>query len=584
MKTIKLIKNLTSRRAKKQVKAALEIEDLLLKGELELDEETVITAIPVLIRSLDNEDDHVVNAVLSLLEAIAGSYPETLTGVIPELVGHVDKSARTHRMVLKSIKGVALFNPDAVFNYVPLLISHLTDRNAEIVEMASSAIFQISKHKPDDVSNLLIKHLDTPNEMLNTRIINIFKKIYDSHPEYTQQLSAILNYYIANKKHEQVLLTAGILSNGITVQPSVMWTFLPQLIAYLKSFGGFWNEEGSLIIDMILKIGTENQPDSIKNAVSYLLKNIQPICTGSNPYFYAKGMIENAVVENPDYIQFIAPFLIRWLNSSDTTQKMYASAIITGVAPLRPHLLRDTIGPLIQCLESTEQAVRYNAIVAIDTIGAVKPMYVKSAFDKLSALGRHDPDMHVKKTANDTLSHLSVTSEIDDALIEEYRKLVRKHTEVTAKIDKLKIDLQNGAISNVDYSYWINVSGEDMAAIENAIEKSIEKQIRIYGYIREDDTVVNESICISDMKEQMDVLKAEWLNERMSLEDYELRLDFIRVILLYLVAQRGCGTYDDIEFLESSTPSTALMIHSLQDQLDERKHEMIGSKYTKELE
>lgn len=578
MKTGKLIENLTSWRSKKQVKAALEIEELLLKGELELDEETITASIPVLVKSLDSDEEEVVNAALSLLEFIAESHPEPLTGAVPELVGYIGKSERAHKMVVKSIRGVAFFNPEAVFGYVPLLINHLTDRNAEIVEMASTALFEISKYRPDDVSNLLIRNLDTPNEMLNTRIISIFRKIYDLHPEYTQQLSAILNYYITNKKQEPVILTAGILSKGVIEQPAIMWNFLQNLTVYLKSFGGFWAEEGSYILDITIKIGAENQPDSIKSSVSYLLKNFSAICTGSNPYFYAKGMLESVVQENPDYIQYITPLLVNWLKSAHANPKMYASAIISDVAPLRPHLLKDAIGPLIQCLDSPEQAVRYNTIVAIDTIGAVKPMYVKSAFEKLSTVGKRDPDRHVKKAAIDALSHLSATTEIDEEVLDEYRKLVRKHAEITGKIDKLNLDFRSTVISNVDYSYWINITNEDMAAVENAIAKTIEKQIKIYGYLREDGSLVNESICITDMKEQMDELKGEWINERMSLEEYELRLDFIRVILLYLVAQRRCGTYEDIEFLEASKPGTGLVISSFQMQLDERKHELVDSR------
>ena len=575
MKTNKLIKNLTSWRAKKQVTAARELEELILKGELELDEDTFVSAIPILIESLDSDKEEVATIALSLLEFIAESKPESLTDVLPQIVTHLDKSYHAKRMVIKSIKGVSLFHPDAVFGYMSLLVNQLNDQNADIAEIASSAIIHISKEKPDDVSNLLIKCLDSPNETINSRIFNILKTIYDSHHEYTQQLAVVLNYFIINKKHEQAIFTSNILSEGVIEQPTIMYSFLPQLTEYLKSFDGFWAEDGSLITDMMMKFVNEKQPDMIKNAASYLLKNLQPICSGTNPCFYANGMMEAIVSENPDCIQAVTPLLVKWLNSSQMTSKMYASALISEIGALRPGLLRETIDPLIKCLDDKESGIRYNAIVAIDTIGTTKPLYVKSAFEKLTYMSEHDQDMRIKKSAHEALQHLSKISGIDDALLDEYNKFVRKHVEVSNKIDKLDTDLESGDVSDVDYSYWIKISSEDLNAIENAIEKTVEDQIKMYGYMRDDGTLMDESTCISDVKEQMSELKTEWFNERMSLEEYEQRLDFIRVILLYLMAHKGCGTSDDIEFLETSTPSNALVIRSLQNELDERKQKLL---------
>lgn len=574
MKTSKLIKSLTGWRAKKQVKAAHELEELILKGKLEIDENTFVTAIPILIESLDSDKEEVANVALSILELIAESNPDKLTNVLPRLVTQLDRSYNARRMVIKSIKGVALFHSDAVYGYIPLLVNQLTDQNADIVEIASSAIIHISKDKPDEVSNLLIKYLDSPDESLNARISNIFKIIYDSHHEYTQQLTAILNYFITNRKHEQIIFISSILSEGVIEQPLVMKNFLPQLTEYLKSFGNFWAVDGSSIIAILVKFN-EDQPDTVKNAVSYLLKNFKPICNGTNPCFYANGMIEAIVSENLDCIETIAPLVIKWLNSPHTTPKMYASALISDIGALRPNLLRETIDPLITCLDDPQQGVRYNAIVAIDTIGTIKPLYTKSAFDKLTYLSEHDPDMRTKKSAHDALMHLSGINSINDALLDEYNKFVRKHVEISNKSDKLKSDLETGDISDVDYSYWTNVTNEDLDSIENAIEKTVEKQIKMYGYIHDDDILVDDLTCISDIKEQMEELKTEWLNERISLEEYEKRLDFIRVILLYLMAHSGCTTSDDIEFLEASTPSNALVIRSLQKQLDKLKKKML---------
>ena len=575
MKTSKLIKDLTSWRAKKQIKAARELEELILKGEFELDEDTFVSAIPILIESLDSDNEEVATIALSLLELIAESKPEILTDVLPQIVTHLDKSFHAKRMVIKSIKGVSMFHPDAVFEYMPLLIKQFSDQNADITEIASSAIIHISKEKPDEVSNLLVKYLDSPNENINSPIFNILKIIYDSHHEYTQQLPVVLNYFITNKKHEQAIFISNILSEGVIEQPTIMYTFLPQLTEYLQSFGGFWAEDGRLITDVMMNFINEKQPDMIKNVTSYLLKNLQPICSGTNPFFYANGMIEAIVSDNPDCIQKITPLLTKWLNSSQTNQKMYASALISEIGALRPGLLRETIDPLIRCLDDKEQSIRYNAIIAIDTIGATKPLYVKSAFEKLTYMSEHDPDMRTKKSAHDALMHLSDISGIDDALLDEYNKFVRKHVEISDKIDKLEADLESGDISDVDYSYWIKISGEDLSAIENAIEKTIEDQIKMYGYMRDDGIIMDESTCISDVKEQMSELKTEWFNERMSLEEYEQRLDFIRMILLYLMTHKGCGTSDDIEFLESGTPGNALVIRSMQQKLDERKQKML---------
>lgn len=575
MKTIKLIQNLTGWRAKKQVKAAHELEELVLKGELELDEDAFVTAIPILIESLDSDKEEVANIALSLLELIAESNPEQLTNVLPQLVTHLNKSYNATRMVIKSIKGVALFHPGAVYGYIPLLVNQLTDENADIVEIASSAIIHISKDKPAEVSDLLIKYLDSPDESLNARIFNIFKTIYDSHHEYTQQLIPILNYFITNRKHEQIIFMSGILSEGVIEQPLIMKSFLPQLTEYLKSFGNFWAVEGSPIIDTFVKLINEDQPDKLKNSVSYLLKNFQPICNGTNPCFYANGMIEAIVSENPDCIETIVPLLVKWLNLPHTTPKMYTSALISNIGALRPSLLRETIDPLIACLDDTQQGVRYNAIVAIDTIGTIKPLYIKSAFDKLTYMSEHDPDMRTKKSAHDALMHLSGINSINDALLDEYNKFVRKHVEISNKIDKLKSDLESGDISDVDYSYWTNITNEDLNSIESAIEKTVEKQINVYGYIHDNGILMDDLTCISDIKEQMGELKTEWLNERISLEEYEKRLDFIRVILLYIMAHSRCTTSDDIEFLEASTPSNALVIRSLQKQLDKLKNKML---------
>ena len=575
MKTSKLIKGLTGWRAKKQVKAAHELEELVLKGELELDEDTFVTAIPILIESLDSDKEEVANIALSLLELIAESNPEQLTNVLPQLVTQLDRSYNAKRMVIKSIKGVALFHSDAVYGYMPLLVNQLTDQNADIVEIASSAIIQISKDKPDEVSNLLIKYLDSPDESLNARISGIFKTIYDSHHEYAQWLTGILNYFITSRKHEQIIFISSILSEGVIEQPLIMKNFMPPLTEYLKSFGNFWAMDGSPITDILVKFINEDQPDTVKNAVSYLLKNFQPICNETNPCFYANGMIDAIVSKNPDCIETIAPLVIKWLNSPHTTPKMYASALISDIGALRPNLLRETIDPLISCLDDPQQGVRYNAIVAIDTIGTIKPLYTKSAFDKLIYMSEHDPDMRTKKSAHDALMHLSGINSINDALLDEYNKFVRKHIEISNKSDKLKSDLESGDISNVDYSYWANVTNEDLDSIENAIEKTVEKQIEMYGYIHDNGIFVDDLTCISDIKEQMQELKTEWLNERISLEEYEKRLDFIRVILLYLMAHSVSTTSDDIEFLEASTPSNALVIRSLQKELDERKKKML---------
>ncbi len=160
-------------------------------------------------------------------------------------------------------------------------------------------------------------------------------------------------------------------------------------------------------------------------------------------------------------------------------------------------------------------------------------------------MSEHDQDMRIKKSAHEALQHLSKISGIDDALLDEYNKFVRKHVEVSNKVDKLEADHESGDVSDVDYSYWIKISSEDLNAIENAIEKTVEDQIKMYGYMRDDGALMDESTCISDVKEQMGELKTEWFNERMSLEEYEQRLDFIRVILLYLMAHKECGTSDD---------------------------------------
>ena len=575
MKTSKLIKNLTGRRAKKQVKAAHELEELVLKGELELDEDTFVTAIPILIESLDSDNEEVANIALSLLELIADSNPEQLTNVLPQLVIQLDKSYNSKRMAIKSIKGVALFHPDVVYGYLPLLVNQLTDQNTDVVEIASSAIIQISKGKPDEVSDLLIKYLDSPDESLNARIFNIFKTIYDSHHEYAQQLTAILNYFIKNRKHEQIMFISGILSEGVIEQPLIIKRFLPQLTEYLNSFDNFWAVDGKPITNMTIKFANEDQVDTIKNAVSYLLKNFQPICNGTNPCFYANGMIEAIVYENPDCIETFVPLLIKWLNSPHTTPKMYASALISDIGALRPNLLRETINPLIACLDDIQQGVRYNAIVAIDTIGTIKPLYTKSAFDKLTSMSEHDPDMRTKKSAHDALMHLSGINSINDTLLDDYNKFVRKHEEISNKINKLKIDFESGDISDVDYSYWTNVTNEDLNSIESAIKKTVEKQIKVYGYIHDNGILMDDLTCISDIKEQMGELKTEWLNERISLDEYEKRLDFIRVILLYIMAHSVHTTSDDIEFLESRTSTNALVIRSLQKELDERKQKIL---------
>lgn len=575
MKTSKLIKNLTGWRAKKQVKAAHELEELVLKGELELDEDTFVIAIPILIESLDSDKEEVANVALSLLELIAESNPEQLTNVLPQLVTQLDRSYNSKRMVIKSIKGVALFHSDVVYGYMPLLVNQLTDQNADIVEIASSAIIHISKDKPDEVSDILMKCLDYPDESLNARIFNIFKVIYDSHHEYAQRLTAILNYFTQNRKHEQIIFISGILSEGVIEQPLIMKSFLPHLTEYLKLFGNFWAVDGKLITDIMIKFINNDQPDTAKNAASYLLKNFQPICNGTNPCFYANGMMEAIVSDNPDCIETVTPLLIKWLNSSHTTPKMYASALISDIGALRPGLLRETIDPLITCLDDPQQGVRYNAIVAIDTIGAIKPLYIKSAFDKLIYMSENDPDMRTKKSAHDALVHLSGINSINDALLVDYNKFVRKHAEISSKIDKLKRDYGNGDISNVDYSYWTNVTNEDLDSIESAIKKTVEKQIKMYGYIHDNGILMDDLTCISDIKEQMGEIKTEWLNERISLEEYEKRLDFIRVILLYIMAHSGHTTSDDIEFLEASTPSNALVIRSLQKELDERKQKIL---------
>lgn len=574
MKTGKLIQNLTNWRNKKQVKSAQELEKLILKGEFELDEDAFVSAIPILIESLDSDNEEVTTIALSILELTAESKPEKLIDVLPQIVAHMDHSFHAKRMAIRSIKEISKFNPDAVFTYVPLLINNLNDQNAAIAEIASSAIIQISNEKTDEISNLLIEHLDSPNEM-NKRIFNILKTIYDSHHEYTQRLAVILNYFITNKKHEQVMFTSNLLSEGIIEQPTVVYTFLPQLTEYLQSFGGFWAHDGKNITAIMMKFANEKQPDKINNATSYLLKNLVPICNGTNPCFYANGMIEAIVLDNPNCIQTITPLLTKWLNSSKINQKMYASALISKIGALRPSLLRETVDPLIRCLDDTEQSIRYNAIVAIDTIGTTKPLYIKSAFDKLTYMSEHEPDMRTKKSAHDALTHLSNISGINDALLDKYNKFVRKHVEIADKIDKLETDLKSDDISDVDYSYWMEISGNDLNTIENAIEKTIEDQIKMYGYMRNDGLLIDESTCISDIKEQMSELKTEWLNERMSLEEYEQRLDFIRVILLYLMAHKGCGNSDDIEFLETSTPSNSLVLRSLQNELDERKQKML---------
>ena len=575
MKTSKLIQNLTSWRTKKQVKSAQELEELILKGEFELDEDAYIFAIPILIESLDSDNEEVTTIALSILELTAESKPEQLINVLPQIVTHMDKSFHAKRMAIRSIKEISMLHPDAVFRYMPLLVEHLNDQNGNIAEIASSAIIHISKEKPDEVSNVLMKCLDSPNETMNKRIFKILKTIYDSHHEYTHQLAVILNYFITNKKHEQVIFTSSILDEGVIEQPAIVYTFLPQLTEYLQSFGGFWANDGKLITAMMLKFVDEKQPDKIKNATSYLLKNLLPICNGTNPCFYANGMIEAIISENPDCIQTVTPLLTKWLNSSQINQKMYATALISEIGALRPGLLRETIDPLIRCLDDTEQSIRYNAIVAIDTIGTAKPLYIKSAFDKLTYMSEHETDMRTKKGAHDALTHLSNISGIDDALLDKYNKFVRKHVEISDKINKLEADLKSDGISDVDYSYWMKISSEDMNAIENAIEKTIEDQIKMYGYMRDDGILIDESTCISDVKEQMSELKTEWFNERMSLEEYEQRLDFIRVILLYLMAHKGCGNSDDIEFLEMSTPSNSLVLRSLQNELDERKQKML---------
>ncbi len=90
-----------------------------------------------------------------------------------------------------------------------------------------------------------------------------------------------------------------------------MYSFLPQLVEYLKSFDGFWAEDGSLITDVMMRFVNEKQPDMIKNAASYLLKNLQPICSGTNPCFYANGMIGAIVSENPDRIEAVTPLLVK---------------------------------------------------------------------------------------------------------------------------------------------------------------------------------------------------------------------------------------------------------------------------------
>ena len=575
MKPGKLIKNLTSWREKKQIKAARELEELILKGELELDEDTLVSAIPILIESLDSDIEEVSTITLSLLELIAESSSERLTYVLPKIMPHMDKSFRAKRVFIKSIKGASMFHPDIAFGYMPLLVNQLNDQNSDIAEIASSAIIHISKKKPDEVSNLLIKYLDSPDETINNRIFNIFRSIYDSHHEYTQQLAVLLKYFITNQKHEQAILTSNVLSEGVIEQPTTVYNFLPQLIEYLQSFEGFWAEDGKLITDLMMKSVNEKQPDKIKIAVSYLLKNLQPICGGTKPFFYANGIIKSIVTENTDSIQAVEPLLTKWLNSSQTDPKIYASALISEIGGLHPGLLLQTVDPLIKCLNDTDQGIQYNAIVAIDTIGTKKPLYIKSAFDKLSDMSVHNPDMHIRNTAHDALVHLSELNSIDDALLDEYNKFVRKHEEISNKIDKLEADLESGEISDVDYSYWINISSEDLNAIETAIEKTIEDHIKRYGYMRDDMIIMDESTCINDVKEQMSELKTEWFNERMSLEEYEQRLDFIRMILLYLMAHKECGTSDDIEFLEMSTPDNALVIHSLQNKLDERKQKLL---------
>lgn len=115
----------------------------------------------------------------------------------------------------------------------------------------------------------------------------------------------------------------------------------------------------------------------------------------------------------------------------------------------------------------------------------------------------------LKKSAHDALMHLSGINSINDALLDEYNKFVRKHVEISNKSDKLKSDLETGDISDVDYSYWTNVTNEDLDSIENAIEKTVEKQIKMYGYIHDDDILVDDLTCISDIKEQMEELKTE---------------------------------------------------------------------------
>ena len=53
--------------------------------------------------------------------------------------------------------------------------------------------------------------------------------------------------------------------------------------------------------------------------------------------------------------------------------------------------------------------------IAIDTIGTIKPLYTKSAFDKLTYMSEHYSDMRTKKSAHDALIHLSGINSINDA-------------------------------------------------------------------------------------------------------------------------------------------------------------------------